>query len=167
MRWNSNLKDSVSFGILFLKHLNLHDKARVAHFLTGCQIDVFFSRAHVLVLRLDGLCDNILLQFAQFAEVPIPACPAQGAFQVTFYPKGSWMSCAVGRIGSFDHVPAQLQLDACGQNDTTLIEGDERVLFLEQQVEASRFQSCSHLKDRTASCACSFLFRLVLTGNFR
>ena len=145
-RWTSNLKASVSCGILFLKHLNLHGKAGVAHFLTSCQMDFFFTRAHVLVLRLDGLCDNVLLRFAQHTEVPIPACPAQGAFQVTFYPRGatngtlSWMSCAIGRIGSFDHAPAQVQLDVCEQNDVTLMEGDECVQFLEQQVEASRFQ---------------------------
>ena len=141
--WNSKLKSDISFGILFLRHLNSQDKARVAHFLTGCNIDFFFSRGHVLVMKLYGLCDNTLLRLAQYAEVPIPACPCAGAFQVTFYPKSggvsTWTSCSVGRIGSFDHVPAQVQLDASEQEKP--IEGvNWLVTFLERQVEATCFQ---------------------------
>ena len=83
--WNSDFRN-VSFGFLFIGHLGDLDKARVANFLTGCSIDFCFSRANTLVLRLDGLDDNILLRLAQYAEVPIPTCPAQGGFQLTFKP---------------------------------------------------------------------------------
>ena len=62
VRWNNKLKDILSFGFLFIGHLNALDKARVANFLTGCNIDFFFSRVNVLVLKLDGLDDNTLLR---------------------------------------------------------------------------------------------------------
>ena len=51
--WNSDFRNIVSFGFLFIGHLGDLDKARVANFLTGCSIDFFFSRANTLVLRLD------------------------------------------------------------------------------------------------------------------
>ena len=44
VRWNSDFKDILSFGFLFIGHLSDLDKARVANFLTGCNIDFFFSR---------------------------------------------------------------------------------------------------------------------------
>ncbi len=94
-------------------------------------------------MRLDGLSDNTLLRFAQYAEVPIPACPVQGAFQVTFHPRSdgvsSWISCSIGRIGSFDHVPAQVPPNTC-EHEKSIKEGDELVTFPEQQVEATCFQ---------------------------
>ena len=77
VRWNNDFKDILSFGFLYVGHLNDLDKARVANFLTGCNINFFFSRTNVLVLQLEGLDDNILLRLAQYAEVPIPSCPAQ------------------------------------------------------------------------------------------
>ena len=107
VRRNNDFKDILSFGFLFIGHLNDLDKARVANFLTGCNIDFFFSRVNALVLRLDGLDDNILLRLAQYAEVPIPTCPMQGGFQLTFRPSQfgttTWTTVSVGRIGSYDY----------------------------------------------------------------
>ena len=167
--WNSKLKNVLSFGFLVLRHLNSQDKARVAKFLTGCNccnIDVFFSRTHVLVMRLDGLSDNILLRFAQNAEVPIPACPAQGGFQVNFYPKSdgvlTWTSCSVGRIGSFDHVPAQVQLDASEQERP--IEGFKWLIaHIEKEIEATCFQKVLCKPENQDSTVClQFLIPISL-----
>ena len=154
--WNSKLHDILSFGFLFLGHLNAQDKARVANFLTGCNIDFFFSRIHVLVMKLDGL-DNTLLRLAQYAEVPIPACPMQGGFQVNFFPQSSstiaWTTCSIGRIGSYDHIPAQVQLEA-NESEASVEDVKWIVSLLEQHVNATCFQKVFCKPENQDSTAC-------------
>ncbi len=57
-------------------------------------------------MTVNGLEDNTLLRLAQYAEVPIPACPAQGGFQLSFRLSASgtvsWTTVSVGRIGKCD-----------------------------------------------------------------
>ena len=143
VRWNNDFKEVLSFGFLYVGHLNDLDKARVANFLTGCNIDFFFSRANVLVLQLDGLDDNILLRLAQYAEVPIPSCPIQGGFPLTFRPSrfGTtvWTTVSVGRIGSYSYIPAQLSLEDI-ESDANVEDLKWIVSMLEQQVQATCFQ---------------------------
>ena len=157
VRWNNDFKDILSFGFLFIGHLNALDKARVANFLTGCNIDFFFSRVNVLVLRLDGLDDNTLLRLAQYAEVPIPACPMQGGFQLNFRPSltrtTTWTTVSVGRIGSYDHVPAQVCLEA-NESETAVEDLKWIVSLLEQQVKATCFQKVFCTPENQDSVAC-------------
>ena len=155
--WNSKLNDLLSFGFLFLGHLNAQDKARVANFLTGCNIDFFFSRIHVLVMKLDGLDDNTLLRLAQYAEVPIPACPMQGGFQVNFFPQSSstiaWTTCSIGRIGSYDHIPAQVQVEV-NESEASIEDVKWIVSLLEQHVKATCFQKVFCKPENQDSTAC-------------
>ena len=141
--WNGDFRDMVSFGFLFIGHLGDLDKARVANFFTGCNIDFFFSRANTLVLRLDGLDDNILLGLAQYAEVTFPTCPAQGGFHLTFKPSrfGTtvWTTVSVGRIGSYDYIPAQMCLEPC-ESERAVEDLKWLVTMLEQHVQATCFQ---------------------------
>ncbi len=154
--WNSKALDSVTYGILVLKHLNDLNKDRVAHFLTMCHIDFFFSRAHVLAMRLDGVSSNTLLRFVQYAEVPIPACPSQGAFQITFYPKGASSllnKCTIGRIGSFDPIPAQVQIEAHCIDDPDVDTG-ELTRFLGRKIDATCFQQVLCRSEQSGSAVC-------------
>ena len=147
VRWNDDFKDILAFGFLFLGHLSSLDKARVGNFLTGCNIDFFFSRVNVIVLKLNGLDDNTLLRLAQYAEVPIPACPIQAGFQLSFRPSPSgtttWTTVSVGRIGSYDYVPAQVCLES-NESDT----------LLDQQVQATCFQKVFCTPENQGSVAC-------------
>ena len=154
VRWNNDFKDILTFGILFLGHLSSSDKARVANFLTGCNIDFFFCRANVIVMTLNGLDDNTLLRLAQYAEVPIPACPIQGGFQLSFRPSvsgtASWTTVSVGRIGRYDHVPALEPSEfEAGVGDLKWI-----VSLLEQQVQATCFQKVFCTLENQDSVAC-------------
>ena len=153
VRWNSDFKDILWFGFLFIGHLSDLDKARVANFLTGCNIDFFFSRVNALVLRLDGLDDNILLRLAQYAEVPIPTCPMQGGFQLTFRPSRfgttAWTTVSVGRIG----IPAQLSLEA-NESEAEVEHLKWIVSMLEQQVQATCFQKVFSAPEGQDSAAC-------------
>ena len=157
VRWNNDFKDILAFGFLFLGHLSSLDKARVANFLTGCNIDFFFSRVNVIVLKLNGLDDNTLLRLAQYAEVPIPACPIQGGFQLSFRPSPSgtatWTTVSVGRIGRYDHVPAQVCLEP---SESEAAVGDLKwlVSLLEQQVQATCFQKVFCTPENQDSVAC-------------
>ena len=158
VRWNNDFKDILSFGILFIGHLNALDKARVANFLTGCNIDFFFfSRVNVIVLRLDGLDDNTLLRLAQYAEVPIPACPMQGGFQLNFRPSltgtTTWTTVSVGSIGSYDHVPAQVCLEA-NESEAAVENLKWIASLLAQQVKATCFQKVLCTPENQDSVAC-------------
>ena len=155
VRWNNDFKDILSFGILFVGHLNLSDKARVANFLTGCNIDFFFCRVNVIVMTLNGLEDNTLLRLAQYAEVPIPACPAWGGFQLSFRLSASgtvsWTTVSVGRIGRCDYVPAQVRLEP---SEFEAEVRDLKFSILEQQVQATCFQKvfCTFENQDSAAC---------------
>ena len=157
VRWNNDFKDILTFGFLFLGHLGSLEKARVANFLTGCNIDFFFSRVNVIVLRLNGLDDNTLLRLAQYAEVPIPACPIQGGFQLSFRPSPSgtatWTTVSVGRIGRYDHVPAQVGLEL-NESEAAVDDLKWIVSLLEQQVQATCFQKvfCTPENQDTVAC---------------
>ena len=157
MRWNNDFKDILSFGILFVGHLNLSDKARVANFLTGCNIDFFFCRVNVNVMTLNGLEDNTLLRLAQYAEVPIPACPAQGGFQLSFRLSASgtisWTTVSVGRIGKCDYVPAQVRLEP-SESEAEVSDLKWIVACLEQHVQGTCFQKvlCTFENQDSAAC---------------
>ena len=157
VRWNNDFKGFLSFGILFVGHLSRSDKTRVANFLTGCSIDFFFCRFNVIVLSLNGLDDNTLLRLAQYAEVPIPACPAQGGFQLSFQLSSagtmSWTTVSVGRIGKCDFVPAQVRLEL-SESDAGVSDLRWIIECLEQQVRGTCFQKvqCTIENQETVAC---------------
>ena len=142
VRWNNDFKGILSFGILFVGHLNRSDKTRVANFLTGCNIDFFFCRINVIVLSLNGLEDNTLLRLAQYIEVPISACPAQRGFQLSFQLSSSgtmsWTTVSVSRIGKCDYVPAQVRLEL-NESEAEVSDLKWIVVCLEQQIQGTCF----------------------------
>ena len=101
--------------------------------------------------------DNILLRLAQYAEVPIPTCPMQGGFQLTFRPSrfGTtiWTTVSVGRIGSYDYIPAQLSLEA-NESEAEIEHLKWIVSMLEQQVQATCFQKVFCTPEGQDSAAC-------------
>ena len=157
VRWNNDFKNILSYGFLYIGHLNDSDKARVANFLTGCNIDFFFSRTNVLVLQLEGLDDNILLRLAQYAEVPLPSCLAQGGFQLTFRPSRFgltvWTTVSVGRIGSYSYIPAQLSLESI-YSDAGVEHLRWIVSMLEERVQATAIQKVFCTSEMQDGFAC-------------